>query len=230
MPPAVSDRSRYDLLILEPYMTRMKRRRFAALEKMGNVVDGRRCASDWFKQAFSPDRPVLLELGCGRGEYTLALARSRPNSGVLGVDRNGARLWKGAEQAVDEGLTNAFFLRAPVEQLEDHLPPGRVVEIWLPFPDPLPKNRQARHRLLSPPFLERYRRLLYPGGHVHLKTDDVDLINFAELSVLAAGGRVLEGVDGSAGGDEAVIAVQTTYEKRYRAEGRTIYDRTFRLD
>ena len=211
-------------------MARTKRLRFAALDHMDNVVDGRRCASDWFEQTFGRERQVVLELGCGRGEYTLALARSRPNSGVLGVDRNGARLWKGAEQAVDEGLPNAFFLRALVEQLEEHLPPGRVEEIWLPFPDPLPKNRQARHRLLSPPFLERYRRLLYPGGAVHLKTDDVDLIDFAEPSVFAVGGQVLDGVDGSAGGDEAVRGVQTTYEKRYRAEGRTIYDRTFRLD
>ena len=211
-------------------MARTKRLRFAALEKMDNVVDGRRCASDWFDQAFGPERPVVLELGCGRGEYTLALARSRPNSGVLGVDRNGARLWKGAEQAVDEGLANAVFLRALVEHLEEHVPPGRVGEIWLPFPDPLPKNRQARHRLLSPLFLERYRRLLYPSGDVHLKTDDVDLIDFAEQAVYAVGGRVLEDPDGPAGDDESVMAVRTTYEKRYRAEGRTIYDRTFRLD
>ena len=145
-------------------MARKKRLRFAELEKMHNVVDGRRCDGDWFERAFGPEETVVLELGCGRGEYTLALARSRPDRGVLGVDQNGARLWKGAGQALDEGLTNAFFLRALIEHLEDHVPAGRIGEIWVPFPDPLPKTRQARHRLLSPPFLERYRRLLHPGG------------------------------------------------------------------
>ena len=211
-------------------MARKKRLRFAELEKMDNVIDGRRYEPDWFERAFGLEEPVVLELGCGRGEYTLALARSRPDSGVLGVDRNGARLWKGAGQALDEGLTNAFFLRSVIEHLEDHVPPGRVGEIWLPFPDPLPKNRQARHRLLSPKFLERYRRLLSPCGAVHLKTDDSDLVDFAEQAVHATGGRVLDGSDRLGGDRDTVTAVQTTYEKRCRGEGRTIYDRTFCLD
>ncbi len=211
-------------------MARTKRRRFAQLKKMGNVVDGRRCAPDWFNESFGLEETAILELGCGRGEYTLALARSRPDSGVVGVDRNGARLWMGASRALDEGLTNALFLRSPIEHLEDHIPPGRVGEIWLPFPDPLPKNRQARHRLPSPQFLERYRRLLRPGGAVHLKSDDVDLVDFAERAVCAAGGRVLERSASGASDRDTVPAVQTTYEKRYRREGRTIYERIFCLD
>ena len=211
-------------------MARKKRVRFAALQKMDNVVDGRRCELDWFETIFGRKRPIVLELGCGRGEYTLALARSRPDTGVLGVDRNGARLWKGARKALDEGLTNAFFLRSQVEHLEDHVPAGRVGEIWLPFPDPLPKNRKARHRLPSPLFLERYRRVLYPGGAIHLKTDDADLVDFAERAVRAAGGRVLEGWDNLAGDGETMTLVRTTYEKRYRGEARTIYERRFYLD
>ena len=211
-------------------MARQKRLRFADLEKMNNVVDGRRCEPDWFERAFRLRESVVLELGCGRGEYTLALARSRPDSGVLGVDRNGSRLWKGASRALEEGLTNAFFLRSPVEHLEDHVPAGSVAEIWLPFPDPLPKNRQAKHRLPSPLFLGRYRRLLCSGGAVHLKTDDSDLVDFAERAVHAVGGRLLGGFDRLAGDGDPVTAVQTTYEQRYRREGRTIYERTFRLD
>jgi tRNA (guanine-N7-)-methyltransferase len=211
-------------------MARKKRLRFAELEEMNNVVNGRRCAPDWFERVFGLKESVVLELGCGRGEYTLALARNRPNCGVIGVDRNGARLWKGADQALDEGLTNAFFLHAPIEQLENHIPASRVSEIWLPFPDPLPKNRQARHRLPSPLFLERYRRLLYSGGVVHLKTDDMNLVDFAEKAVRAAGGRVLEGSENIPGDNEEVLAVQTTYEIRYRGEGRRIYDRIFLLD
>lgn len=211
-------------------MARQKQIRFAQLEKMDNVVDGRRFAPGWFNESFGLEETAVLELGCGRGEYTLALARSRPDRGVVGVDRNGARLWMGASRALDEGLTNARFLRSPIEHLEDHIPPGRVGEIWLPFPDPLRKNRQARHRLPSLPFLERYRRLLCPGGVVHLKSDDADLVDFAECAVRAAGGLVFEGSVSRASDRDTAPAVQTTYEKRYRREGRTIYERTFCLD
>lgn len=211
-------------------MGRKKRIRFGELEQMDNVVDWQCCEPDWFDKAFGAEGMVVLELGCGRGEYTLALARRRPDTGVLGVDRNGARLLKGAESARDEGLTNALFLRSLVEYLEDHVPPRRVSEIWIPFPDPLRKNRQARRRLLSPQFLERYRRLLCPGGAVHLKTDDTDVVDFAERAVRAAGGSVLDGSDSLLSDREGVPSVQTTYEKRYRDEGRTIYNRTFCLD
>lgn len=214
-------------------MPRKKQVRFAALHTMDNVVEGRRCEADWFEQRFGSDALVAVELGCGRGEYTLALARNRPGQPVLGIDRNGARLWKGAERARDEGLANALFFRSPIELLEDHIPPGRVGEMWIPFPDPLPKNRQAKHRLLSVEFLERYRRLLTPGGKVHLRTDDVDLAGFAERAVRASGGRILDGSDSLApdGGQtgEPATAVQTLYEQRYRREGRTIYHRTFCL-
>ena len=195
---------------------------------MNNVVDGRRCRPDWFEQAFGLEQAVVVELGCGRGEHTLAQARRRPDRGCLGVDRNGARLWKGATAALDDGLTNAFFLRSPVEHLDCHIPPGRVDEIWIPFPDPLPKTRHARHRLVSPPFLERYRPLLRPGGAVHLKTDDADLVGFAERAVRTVGGRLLGGADARAG-DEDEATVQTAYEKRYRGKGRTIYERQFCL-
>ena len=197
---------------------------------MPNVVDGRRCGTVWFEQTADRRELIVLELGCGRGEYTIALARTRPDRYVLGVDRNGSRLWKGAAKALDEGLGNAFFLHSPVEHLEDHVPPGRVGEIWLPFPDPLPKNRQARHRLVSPVFLDRYRRLLCPGGAIHLKSDDRDLVNFAERAVRAVGGRVLETCESLTGVAVGTTAVQTTYERRYRGEGRTIYNRTFCLE
>lgn len=211
-------------------MARKKLLRFAELHEMDNVVDGQTCDVGWFERTFGREAPVVLELGCGRGEYTLALARSRPNLGVVGVDRNGARLWKGAGAALAEGLTNAFFLRSRIEDLEDHVPPGRVDAIWLPFPDPLPKHSQAKHRLLSPVFLKRYRKVLRARAAIHLRTDDAYLVGFAEQSVGAVGGHILTGVDGVAADLDEGAAIQTTYEKRYRDEGRTIYDRRFRLD
>jgi len=210
-------------------MGRQKLLRFAELQQMENVVDGRRDPPGWFETRFDDRRDVVLELGCGHGDYLLAQARRRPGVRFLGVERNGARLWKGARRALDEGLTNLVFLRAMAETLDEHLPPGRVSEIWLLFPDPLPKTWQAKHRLVAPSFLERYRRLLAPGGRVHLRTDDAGLTGFADASVRAAGGRVSATAPPSRTEDDAE-AVLTVYERRYRAEGRPIFERTFRFE
>ena len=178
------------------------------------------------------DRDIVLELASKR---PLGHPERFPQAHTMAVrslevlDRNGARLWKGAMQAIDEGLDNVVFLRDAAEQLDAHVPPGRVVEIWIPFPDPLPKNRQARHRLTAPPFLERYRRLLAPGGAVHLKTDDAAVLAFTERAVRTMGGRVCGGSN-QAPGERDETAPQSTYERRYRRAGRTIYQRVFRLD
>ena len=193
---------------------------------MPNVVDGGREAPGWFDAAFGPEAPVLLELGCGHGDYLLERARREPRRHFLGVERNGARLWKGARQALDEGLRNVVFLRSTVEGLDEHLPPGRTAEIWILFPDPLPKRHQSKHRLVSPGFLECYRRLLAPGGTVHLRTDSETLTTFAEGAVRAAGGWVVAA--DTPGQDEP--AAETRYERRYREEGRPIHERVFRFD
>lgn len=208
-------------------MARQKLVRFAALEQMANVIDGRRARPDWFDEIFAPRSTVTVELGCGRGEYTLALARRYPTRHFLGVDRNGGRLWNGAAAALNEGLSNAAFLRAPIQTIEEHIPPGRVADLWIPFPDPLPKRRQTQHRLVSPFFLERYRVLLAPGGSVHLKTDDAELAAFAVQAVRTLGGQLLSASD-STGPDQAAT-IQTTYERKYRSQGRTIYERQFLL-
>jgi tRNA (guanine-N7-)-methyltransferase len=209
-------------------MARQKLVRFAALEQMANVIDGRRYPPDWFDDTFGPRSTVTVELGCGRGEYTLALARRYPTRHFLGVDRNGGRLWNGAAAALNEGLSNAAFLRAPIQTIEEHIPAGRVADLWIPFPDPLPKRRQTQHRLVSPFFLERYRGLLAPGGSVHLKTDDAELAAFAERAVCTLGGQLLSASD-STGPAQAATAIQTTYERKYRSQGRTIYERQFLL-
>lgn len=212
-------------------MSRKKLVRFAELQTMSNVVDGRRCERGWFKKRFGTDRSVVMELGCGRGEVSLALAAGRPEIGVLAVDRNGARLWKGARRALDDGVANVVFLRSLVEHLDEHVPEGRIAEIWLAFPDPLPKKRQAKHRLLAERFLRLYRHLLVAGGAIHLKTDDADLAAWAEEAVRAAGGSVADREDdlqpGSPGA--GILTVQTTYERRHRAEGRRIFYRKFLL-
>lgn len=195
---------------------------------MSNVIDGRDCPKGWFDRTFGGAPPVTVELGCGRGEYTLALARRWPGRAFLGVDRNGGRLWAGASAALDAGLANAFFLRTPIEQLEDHVPRGRIAELWIPFPDPLPKRRQSQHRLVSIRFLERYRALLTPGGSMRLKTDDAQLVAFAEQAVRTVGGHLLTASD-SLPTVQDETAIQTTYERKYRRQGKTIYERQFVL-
>jgi tRNA (guanine-N7-)-methyltransferase len=209
-------------------MARQKRLRFARLSGMPNVVDPRVSGPGWFDAAIEPQAPVLLELGCGHGDYLLERARREPKRRFLGVDRNGARLWKGARQALDEGLANVVFLRSTVEALDGHLPPRRAGEIWILFPDPLPKRHQAKHRLVSPAFLERYRRLLAPGGTVRLRTDSTALTAFAEGAVRAGGGRVVALDQPGEPGD--VPGGATRYEHRYRQAGRLIHERAFRFD
>ena len=216
-------------------MGRKKLKRFRELETMPNVIDGRRVEPGWVDRYFGADRPILLELGCGKGEYTLEMARAHPELGVVGVDRNGARLWTGARRALQERITNALFMRSLAETLEQHFPAGRIDEIWIPFPDPLPKTRQKKHRLLAPPFLRRYRLLTRPGARVHLKTDDIELLNFAIKSVNGEGGHIrenlrMEGDPGAPACPTDLKWLETTYERRFRLQGRAIYYLQFSLD
>ncbi len=137
----------------------------------------------WAAAVFGNDHPLTLELACGRGEYTLGLARRFPRRNFIGVDIKGARIWKGAKTALNEGLANAAFLRTRIEQIDLFFAPAEVDEIWITFPDPFLKKSKANRRLTSPVFLERYRRILRPGGLVHLKTDEPRLYEFS-LEVL----------------------------------------------
>lgn len=138
----------------------------------------------WAEQHFQNDHPITLELACGRGEYTLGLARQNPHRNFIGVDIKGARIWKGAKIALEEGLGNAAFLRTRIEQIALFFEPGEVSEIWITFPDPFLKKGKANRRLTAPRFLKQYQKILWEGGLVHLKTDSPQLYEFT-LEVLA---------------------------------------------
>ena len=125
---------------------------------------------NWGREMFGNDHPIVLELGCGKGDYTIALALRHPEINYIGVDIKGARLWKGAKYATEEALPNVAFLRTRIEFIDAFFGPGEVSEIWLTFSDPQLRGSENA-RLSSPLFLERYRRFLKPGGIVHLKTD-----------------------------------------------------------
>ena len=147
----------------------------------------------WGEEMFGNDHPIVLELGCGKGEYTIALAEKHPEINYIGVDIKGARLWKGAKYATEKVLPNVAFLRTRIEFIEAFFGPGEVSGIWLTFSDPQLRGSE-NSRLSSPLFLERYRKFLKPGGIVHLKTDSRFLYEYTQavckvnsLTILASG-------------------------------------------
>ena len=132
---------------------------------------------NWIKHHFKNENPLVLELACGRGEYTIQLAEMYPDKNFIGVDVKGARIWKGAKYAL-ENLLNAAFLRIRIEHIHYYFSPKEVDEIWITFPDPFLKDKKANRRLTSPPFIERYKHILKKGGIIHLKTDDDTLYEY----------------------------------------------------
>jgi len=207
-------------------MTRKKLERFAELKELPNVFDREQALSDedWIWNHFGDRLPLTLELGCGRGEYTIGLARHDSGRIVIGVDRKGARLWKGARRAMEEGIHNAAFLRSNIEDLVECIGVGQVEEIWIPFPDPLPKRRQAKHRLISRPFLDSYRAILKVGGRIHLKTDEAGLVNYV-LGLLQDYPAFIHQNLWDLYGAEPVdplVAIKTTFELRHLEAGKTI--------
>ena len=189
----------------------------------------------WNERMFAVARPIVLELGCGKGEYTIDLSRREPSLNYVGVDIKGARLWKGAKFATENHLPNVAFLRTRIEFIESFFAPGEVSEIWLTFSDPQLKSENCR--LTSPLFLERYRKFLKNGGIVHLKTDSRFLYEYSKavaecnnLRILAAtadlygtgrqdlSGCALESVAGQSAVD-ALFEVRTFYESMFMAQG-----------
>lgn len=141
-----------------------------------------------WSEHFGNDNPIVLELGCGKGEYAVGMARRFPDKNFIGLDIKGARMWTGATQARAEGLGNVAFLRTNIELIAHFFEPGEVSEIWITFPDP--QMRKARKRLISTTFLELYRKILKPDGLVHLKTDSPFLYTYAHYLALENGLKV----------------------------------------
>ena len=200
----------------------------------------------WIGRVFSSPGPIVLELGCGKGDYTIALAERHPEMNFIGVDIKGARLWKGAKYATERGLKNVAFLRTRIEFIGAFFGPDEVSRIWLTFSDPQLKSENAR--LTSPLFLERYRAFLAPGGLVCLKTDSRFLHEYSKAVALQNGLTVLACTDDLYGEGrqmvldsplasitgrsavEALFEVRTFYEKMFMAQGYKITYLCFTLD
>jgi tRNA (guanine-N7-)-methyltransferase len=195
---------------------------FSVIEERPFEMTGR-----WHEDYFKNDNPIVLELGCGKGEYTVELARLYPEMNFIGVDIKGARMWTGAKMALQEGLKNVAFLRTNIEIIDRFFGPDEVSEIWLTFSDPQMKN--PRKRLTSTYFLERYRRFLKDGGIVHVKTDSNFLFTYTtymvEKNLLPVDFRTEDLYGRNYEGSEVppeLLNIQTFYEQMWIAGGLNI--------
>jgi tRNA (guanine-N7-)-methyltransferase len=181
----------------------------------------------WRNDYFKNDNPLIIELGCGKGEYTVGLASRYPDKNYIGIDKKGARMWRGAKTTAEKQIPNVAFVRMQIESIAAVFIPGEVDEIWITFPEPHPNSPRTRKRFTSPQFIERYRQILKPAGIIHLKTDS-DLVYEYTHAIIKAGGHTLQySTDDlyANTSDEMiqdVIAVQTHYEQIWLSQGKSI--------
>jgi tRNA (guanine-N7-)-methyltransferase len=216
-----------------------KLRRFRENETFSNVIQPtRKEVIDGFSQKgnwhtlFNNSNPIVLELGCGKGEYTIALARKNPNINYIGVDIKGARFWRGAKIALEENLTNVAFLRSQIELIDLLFSKHEVAEIWITFPDPQIKYTRTKHRLTNMEFLKKYHHILKPEGIVHLKTDS-EFMHGYTLGLLHGEGHEImyahHDIYKNYHTPEEVTSTQTFYESQYLEKGKPITYIKFRL-
>jgi tRNA (guanine-N7-)-methyltransferase len=215
-----------------------KLKKFAEVAEFQNVIQTHLFPEDgvvfplmgkWKTDYFKNDNPITLEVGCGRGEYTVGLARRFRNRNFIGMDIKGARIWKGAKAALEENLTNVAFIRNRIDFVETYFAPGEVSEIWIPFPDPQPNKEQKR--LVAAPFIKRYRNIAPAGAIVHLKTDNADLYEYAleqvtehKYPLLCSSGNVYSDEKNLGAERFALLTeIQTYYEKLFLTIGSKIH-------
>lgn len=209
-----------------------KLKRFSENETFSNVIQptreeiltGNSLKGNW-NSIFENNNPIVLELGCGKGEYSIALAKQNPNVNYIGVDIKGARFWRGAKTALEENLKNVFFLRTQIELIDQIFEKNEVAEIWITFPDPQIKYKRTKHRLVNADFLKKYQLILKENGLVHLKTDSeflhgylLGLLHEGNHDVLYAHHNVYKTPEAP----KEVTSVQTFYESQYLEQNKPI--------
>lgn len=216
-------------------MVKRKLQKFAELETMPNVFqkpEPKQYKGKWSPTIFQNTNPITLELACGKGDYTIALASRFPNQNYIGVDIKGNRLHVGAKRALEEHLENVRFLRQFIDHLDDQFQENEVSNIWITFPDPFLRKSKESKRLTSPKFLDVYRKIMKDSGTISLKTDSPELFEYTLQIIEQQGLTLIERVDdvyGTPGTDELLTSIQTYYEKKHLAEGRIIQFLKFQL-
>jgi tRNA (guanine-N7-)-methyltransferase len=219
-------------------MAKRKLERYYALHDLDNVIELEDYSPDtvsvhrgrWSESVFGNDRPLILELACGKGDYTLSLAERFPTINFIGIDIKGDRIWRGAIEAREKRLENVRFLRIYIDHINNYFSVEEVDEIWITFPDPYLNEKKENKRLTSPVFLDRYRKLLKKGGRVNLKTDSPDLFDFTLQVINDQKLEIISFVDDVHGSDHDIpnLDILTYYEKKHLEEGRKIFFVSFR--
>ena len=220
-------------------MGKNKLKKFAEIEQLDCVLqyprerlidEGFPFKGEWREKIFGNSNPVVLELGCGKGEYTVGLAATNPGKNFIGIDIKGARIWKGAKEVAQSEMKNAKFLRTEIENISEIFSTDEVDEIWITFPDP--QMQKARKRLTSTRFLKLYSGFLKPGGVVHLKTDSPFLYEYTKRLVEKNGLEIVEITDDlyGSGNADPEKSIKTFYESQWLSRGKSIKLISFRLD
>lgn len=208
-------------------MGKDKLRKFAEINTFANVLQldaGKSMKGEWAVKHFGNNRPVVLELACGKGEYTVNLAKLFPGHNFIGVDFKGNRIWRGAKTALEEGIPNVAFLRIQIETILEYFAENEVSEIWITFPDPQPQKSREKKRLTNPSFLAKYRQILAPEGIMHLKTDNDGLFAYTQEKLSELGLTIHAQTADLYRSDvvDEVLSIETYYEKKYLQTAKNI--------
>lgn len=205
--------------------------RFQAINSFTNVLQYPENMKGNWNAFFKNDNPIILELACGKGEYSVNLGREHKERNFIGVDIKGNRIYNGAKIANEEGLTNVAFLRIHIGKITEYFAQGEVEAIWIIFPDPFLRESRSKNRLTHARYLHLYKQILKPGAKINLKTDSKELYDFTMETIEEQGCPIHENLVDIYGTGKATgpLAIQTYYERMHLAEGRTIYFISFSL-
>ena len=218
-----------------------KLKRFRDNETFSNVIQPTReevlegnfqYKGKWSSDFFKNDKPIVLELGCGKGEYSVGLAQAYPEKNFIGIDIKGARFWRGAKTALEENLENVAFLRSQIELVDLLFAENEVEEIWITFPDPQIKYKRTKHRMTNSDFLQKYKKILKPDGLMNLKTDSEFMHGYTLGLLHGEGHEVIQAnhdVYKNEYSPKEVTGIQTFYEKQYLEQGKPITYIQFRI-
>lgn len=215
-------------------MGQQKLKRFAEFVIFPNCFDfPYHLKGKWKTEVFKNNKPLVLELACGKGEYTVNLAQQDPETNFVGIDIKSNRMWKGARISQELGLTNTGFVRMSIQKINMFFEPGEVDEIWITFPDPFPKERHEKNRLTHPEFLTLYKNIIKPNGIINFKTDDDGLFDYtleALENVNITPIEIIRDVHNEPHNYDNLRNITTHYEKLFSAKGRKIKYCKFKLD